>query len=164
MGLFPDHASAEHAYESITDRGYGQDDLHLVMSHETRERCLAGHCLQTKGNKVAESAGVGGTIGGTLGAVAGAVAALGTSLLIPGLGIGVAGPLVAGLTGAGVGGITGGLAGALIGLGIPKEHVKAYEAGIKNGGVCMAVRPHNEQDAAFLEQSWRNNRGQHVCR
>lgn len=164
-GLFPDHESAERAYESISDRGYGPDDVNLMMSEETRQKCLAGKGKHTEmGNKAAEGAGIGSAIGGTLGAVAGAVAALGTSLLIPGLGIAVAGPLAVGMAGAGVGGITGGLAGALIGWGIPEARVKEYEAGIKNGGIFMAVKPRDEQDAAYLEQNWKSNRGEHVYR
>jgi len=164
-GLFPDRESAERAYESISDRGYGQEDVSLMMSEETRQKCMGGSPIQTEmGNKAAEGAGIGGAIGGTVGAIAGAVAALGTSLLIPGLGIAVAGPLAAGMAGAGVGGITGGLAGALIGWGIPEERVKEYESGIKNGGILMAVKPRDENDAAYLEQNWKSNRGEHVYR
>jgi hypothetical protein len=31
-GLFQDRESAERAYGSLTERGYGQDDVNLVMS------------------------------------------------------------------------------------------------------------------------------------
>ncbi|GBG15039.1 uncharacterized protein NMK_2640 [Novimethylophilus kurashikiensis] len=162
-GIFPDRESAERAYASVADRGYSEDDVNLMMSEETRQKCLTGHGLQTEmGNKAAEGAGIGGAIGTTIGAVAGAVAALGTSLLIPGLGIAVAGPLAVGMAGAGVGGITGGLAGALVGWGIPEERVKEYESGIKNGGIFMALKPKDEQDAEYVERTWRDNKGQHV--
>ncbi|HBI70019.1 MAG TPA: hypothetical protein DDZ22_13710 [Massilia sp.] len=36
-GLFPDRASAERAYGSISDRGYGRDDVNLMMSDSTRK-------------------------------------------------------------------------------------------------------------------------------
>lgn len=49
--------------------------------------------------------GIGSAIGGTIGAVAAAVAAAGTSLVFPGLGIVVAGPLAASLAGGGAGGV-----------------------------------------------------------
>ena len=58
---------------------------------------------------------------------------LGTSLVIPGLGLIIAGPLAAGLAGAGAGGITGGLIGALVGSGIPEDRAKIYEDGKLNG-------------------------------
>jgi hypothetical protein len=164
-GLFRDRASAERAYQSVTDRGYGKEDVNIVMSDETRKRHFTDPARETElGNKAAEGAGVGGAIGGTLGAIAGALAALGTSIALPGIGIVVAGPLAAGLAGAGAGGLTGGLLGALIGSGIPEERVKEYESGIKEGGILMGVRPRNEEDAQHFEQSWRSHQGEYIYR
>lgn len=163
-GLFRDRDSAERAYQSVTERGYGRDDVNLIMSDETRKRHFSGPSgTQTElGNKAAEGAGVGGAIGGTLGAIAAAIAAVGTSIAIPGLGLVVAGPLAAALAGAGAGGITGGLVGALIGAGIPEERVKHYETGIKEGGILMGVRPRSREDAEYLSQSWRQSNGEQI--
>ena len=36
--LFPDRSSAERAYSDVSARGYGQDDVNLVMSDDTRKR------------------------------------------------------------------------------------------------------------------------------
>ncbi|MGB9108590.1 MAG: hypothetical protein WCC39_07865, partial [Telluria sp.] len=133
-GLFPDRASAERAYSAISTRGYTKDDVNLMMSDSTRKT----HFNDTEtelGSKAAEGAGVGAGIGGTIGAVLAGVAALGTSLVIPGAGLVIAGPLAAALAGAGAGGLTGGLIGALIGAGIPEERVKHYEEGINQGGI-----------------------------
>jgi hypothetical protein len=102
------------------------------------------------GTKAAEGAGKGSAIGGTVGAIAGAIAAVGTSLIIPGLGIVIAGPIAAGLAGAGAGGITGGLLGALIGSGIPEARAKLYESGIKQGRIVMGVRPRYEEDGKIF--------------
>ena len=66
----------------------------------------------------------------------------------------IAGPLAAGLAGAGAGALTGGLVGALVGWGIPEEHAKRYEVGIKSGGIVMGVRPHSDEDADYLEGEW----------
>jgi hypothetical protein len=165
-GLFRDRDSAERAYQSISARGYGEKDVNLVMSDETRKRHFSGdQSTETElGNKAAEGAGVGGAIGGALGAIAAAIAAVGTSLAIPGLGLVIAGPLAAGIAGAGAGGLTGGLVGALIGWGIPEERVKHYEQGIKDGGILMGVRPRNDEDAAHFEQSWKDSNGEYVYR
>ncbi|AKJ30255.1 hypothetical protein [Caldimonas brevitalea] len=164
-GLFRDRESAERAYQSITTRGYGKDDVNVVMSDETRKRHFGASGETTElGNKAAEGAGIGGAVGGTVGAIAAAIAAVGTSVAIPGLGVVIAGPLAAALAGAGAGAATGGLLGALIGWGIPEERVKHYEQGIKDGGILLGVRPRSDDDALAFEQDWKSNRGEHVYR
>jgi uncharacterized protein YjbJ (UPF0337 family) len=163
-GLFRDRESAEHAYRSLTDRGYGKDDVNLVMSDETRKRHFGDETPDTElGSKALEGAGVGGAIGGTTGAVLGAIAAIGTSIAIPGLGLVVAGPIAAALAGAGAGGATGGLIGALVGAGIPEEHAKVSDEGIRRGDIYMGVKPRNDDDAEYFEREWKT-RSEHVYR
>lgn len=160
-GLFPDRESAENAWRSASDLGYQQDDINVVMSDETRERYFAGGGPDDTelGNKAAEGAGVGGAIGGTVGAIAAAIAAMGTSLVLPGLGLVIAGPLAAGLAGAGAGGIAGGLVGGLVGWGIPEERVREYDEGIRNGGILLGVKPRSEDDASQLSRRWNEYQG-----
>ena len=163
--MFRDRDSAEQAYRSITDRGYSQDDVNLLMSEDTRKKHFSSgeHADTELGNKALEGAGAGSMIGGTVGAILAAVAAAGT-LAIPGLNIVAAGPIVAALTGAGAGALTGGLIGALVGWGIPEERAKAYESGIKEGGIVMGVNPRTDEDAEYFEREWKNNRGEQVYR
>ena len=163
-GLFNNRDSAEQAYNAAMGRGYSKDDVSLVMSDETRKRYFSGdETIETElGSKAAEGAGIGAGIGGTIGAVLAGIAALGTTILVPGLGLVVAGPLAAAIAGAGAGGITGGLVGALIGAGIPEERVQHYEEGIKQGGILMGVKTRSDDDAAHIENSWKNNAGEHV--
>jgi hypothetical protein len=162
--LFNDRDSAERAYQSLSSRGYDNDDVNLVMSDETRKKHFSEvDRAQTElGTKAAEGAGVGGAIGGTLGAIVAAVAAVGTSLAIPGLGLIIAGPLAAGIAGAGAGGAAGGLIGALIGWGIPEERVKRYESGIKDGGILMGVKARTDEDAKHFQQEWQRNKGTEI--
>ncbi|MDQ6618082.1 MAG: hypothetical protein M3Z31_00035 [Pseudomonadota bacterium] len=164
-GLFPDRASAESAYNSVSSRGYGKDDIHLIMSEEARKRHFSDDASGNTelGNKAAKGAGVGGGIGATVGGVLAAIAAIGTSVAIPGLGLIVAGPLAAGIAGAGAGALTGGVLGALVGWGIPEEHVKRYEQGIKSGDILMGVKPRSSEDAAYFESEW-NRTGREVYR
>ena len=89
---------------------------------------------------------------------------IGTSLLIPGLGLVVAGPLAAGLAGAGAGSIAGGLVGALIGWGIPEEHAKQYESIVESGGILIGVKARNEEDAAYFQNKWRDTAGAEIFR
>ena len=166
-GLFNDRESAEFAYAAAAERGYGKDDINLMMSDETRQRHFHSDGdadEQTElGSKAAAGAGIGGAVGGTVGAVLAAIAAVGTSIAIPGLGLVIAGPVAAALAGAGAGAATGGIIGALVGSGIPEERVTHYEQGIKKGGIVMGVTPRSDEDAAHLEQSWKT-RGTHVVR
>lgn len=162
-GMFADRENAENAYNTLKDKGYSNEDINLIMSDDTRKKHFADEDVETElGTKAMEGAGKGSAIGGTIGAIAGIVAALGTSLLIPGLGLVIAGPIVVGLAGAGAGGITGGLIGALIGSGIPEEKAKVYESGVKEGKIIMNVKPRNDEDAKYFEEDWRKNKGEEI--
>ncbi|MGA9637798.1 hypothetical protein [Flavobacterium sp.] len=164
-GMFEDRESTERAYNTLHERGYAKDDINLIMSDETRERYYSDKNDHSDlGSKAAETAGTGSAIGGTIGAIVGVVAALGTSVVLPGLGLIIAGPLAAGLAGAGAGGITGGLIGALVGSGIPEDRAKIYESGIKDGHVVLGVHPRNNEDATYFENDWRSNRAKEIHR
>ena len=165
-GLFRDRESAEQAYGSLQSRGYGKDDVNLLMSDETRKRHFADdNAKDTElGDKALEGAGVGSAIGGTVGAVLAAIAAIGTSVALPGLGLVVAGPIAAALMGGGAGGITGGLVGALVGSGIPEERAREYEKGVQEGGIVMGVNPRTDEDAEHFENEWKNYKGEHIYR
>lgn len=163
-GMFRDRESTENAYNDLSERGYSKDDINLVMSDDTRKKHYTDDASETTeiGTKAAEHAGKGSAIGGTLGAIVGVIAAIGTSVVIPGLGILIAGPIAAGLAGAGAGGFAGGVIGALVGSGIPEARAKLYESGIKEGNVVISVTPRNNEDAEYLENKWRNNRGEEI--
>ena len=163
-GLFTDKDSTERAYDSLRARGYSDDEIDVIMSEETRNKYWANDPDSDLGNKAAEGAGVGGAIGAGLGAIIGGIAAIGTSLVLPGIGLVVWGPVAAAVAGAGAGGITGGLVGALIGMGIPEERAKLYETGIQQGGTVMGVTPRTHEDADYFEKEWRTTGGQHIYR
>lgn len=162
-GLFRDRESAERAYGSVTSRGYGKDDVNLLMSDDTRKKHFADNDTEL-GTKAWEDAGKGAAIGGGVGATLAALAAIGTTLALPGLGLLIAGPIAAALAGGGAGALTGGLIGALVGHGIPEEQARYYDKGIREGGIVMGVQPRNDEDADFLEKDWRENRGESVYR
>jgi len=164
-GMFRDRESTEGAYRSLRDRGYTDDDINVMMSEDTRNKYYSDGDSDLEGNKALEGAGAGSAIGGTLGAIIGGIAAIGTNVLLPGLGLVVWGPVAAALAGAGAGGLTGGLVGALIGWGIPEDRAKHYETGIKEGGTVLGVTPRTDEDADFFENEWRTNyKGEHVYR
>ncbi len=162
-GSFQDRNSAEHAYNSMASRGYSQDDINLMMSDETRKKHFAAADTDL-GSKAMEGVGTGGAIGSVAGAILGAVAAIGTSVLVPGLGLIIAGPLAGALAGAGAGGVTGGLVGALIGAGIPEEHAREYEDDVKNGRIVMGVAPRSQEDADYFTNEWKDHRAKQMTR
>lgn len=90
------------------------------------------------------------------------IAAIGNSLIIPGLGILIAGPIAAGLAGAGAGAITGGVIGAFVGAGIPEARATLYEKGIKEGNIVIGVRLRNEEDEELIKKSWAENKGEEI--
>lgn len=156
-GMYYDRESADRAYNAIRSRGYGEEDTHVLMSDETRKRHYGDNPADDSvGSKAAEGAGKGAAIGGTVGGILGAIAAIGTSVLIPGLGLAVAGPLAGALAGAGAGGATGSLLGALVGAGIPEDRAKEYESGLKQGGMVVGVTPRNDEDAAYFDREFRS--------
>jgi hypothetical protein len=164
-GMFRDRESTENAYRSLRDRGYSDDEINVLMSDETRNKYWSDGDSALDDNKALEGMGTGGAIGGTLGALIGGIAAIGTNVVMPGLGLVVWGPIAAALAGAGAGGLTGGLAGALIGWGIPEDRAKHYEEGIRDGGTVLGVTPRSTEDADYFENEWRTNyRGEHIYR
>jgi hypothetical protein len=164
-GMFRDRESTEGAYRSLRDRGYTDDEINVMMSDETRDKYFSDGDSALDDNKALEGMGTGGAIGGTLGAIIGGIAAIGTNVLLPGIGLVVWGPIAAALAGAGAGGLTGGLVGALIGWGIPEERARAYESGIREGGTVLGVTPRTDEDASYFENEWKTNyRGEHIYR
>ncbi len=163
-GLFNDRDSADRTYSTLRDRGYTDDDINILSSDETRDSWFsdADHADTELGSKALEGTGVGSAVGGTLGAIIGGIAAIGSNVILPGIGLVVAGPLAAALAGAGAGGLTGGLVGALIGSGIPEERAQVYEEGIKNGGMVVGFNPKNDEDAEYFQNHFRENKAEHV--
>lgn len=156
--VFRTRDDADRAFSELRDRGYSDDDINVMMSDDTRDRYFSRDAADTElGDKVADNAGTGSLIGGGIGAVVGAIAAIGSNVLLPGLGLIVAGPLAAGLAGAGAGAATGGLIGALTGAGVPEDEARRYETDIKDGGIYMGYKPRNEEDARYSYDRWYGN-------
>lgn len=153
LGVFHNHAAAQNCVDALYARGYTMDDINVLMSEHTRTTHFAKpeeheHQHEATDNMSLEGAGVGGAIGTVVGASLAAIAAIGTSLVIPGLNIIVAGPLAAALAGGGAGAVTGGLIGALAGLGISAENAEVYHEALRAGGTVVGVTLRGEHDRA----------------
>ena len=163
-GMFRDRDSAERAYACMTQRGYENKDVNVLMSNDTRTRCFPKDDPNKTelGTKAAEGAGIGALAGGGLGALLAGMAAAG--IAVPILPIIAMGPLAAAIAGAAGGGALGAVAGALIGAGIPEERAKLYERGIDEGGIVLGVTPRTDEDADYFEREWTDARGEQIYR
>lgn len=152
--IFRDRVSTERAFDWLLDQGYEAPEINMLMAEKTRAgyRDHGTEGQIKSGTHATEGMATGGAVGTAIGATVGAILAIGTSIAIPGLGLIVAGPIVAGLAGGGAGAVAGGTIGGLVGLGIPESNAKAYEEALKKGGVAIGVRPHNSDDAKAIRK------------
>ena len=157
-GLFRTRVAAEAAVDAFIKRGYTRDDISVLMSDATKNKEFA---IET-GTRAADGLGIGAAVGGGVGAVLAAILAVGTNVLLPGLGLVVAGPLAAALAGAGAGGAAGGLIGALVGAGIPEHRAKVYDASLRAGGILIGVESKTDEEADQLEKLLGDLGAEHV--
>jgi hypothetical protein len=157
---FHDRESAERAYNDITARGYKPNEIHVLMTDETRKRLFVkGHETTDMGNKALKGAGVGGAVGGVVGATVVGLAAAAAAVTVPVLGLVIIGPLAGAIAGGATGATAGGLVGMLVGAGIPEIRAKEYETELKGGGIVLGVKPRHDDDARHFETEWQ---GKHV--
>jgi hypothetical protein len=148
-----DRTVASQTYEWLQYRGYSTTDINILMSEQSRA-AFSNTGTEGKiktGDKSLEGVAAGGAIGTAVAATIGAILAIGTSVVVPGLGLIVAGPLLAGLAAGGAGAVAGGIVGGLVGLGIPESNAKAYEEALKKGGVVFGVVPRSDEDADVIK-------------
>jgi hypothetical protein len=145
-GVFKTRQSAGAVVDALLTRGYSRDDISVLMSDETRDKEFV-----LARSHAAEGAGIGGVAGGTVGAVIAGIAAAGTSIMFPGIGLVIAGPIIAAIAGSGVGGAAGGVVGGLIGAGFPEEHARLYESALRTGGIVVAVDANLNKELIRLE-------------
>lgn len=153
--IFRDRTDAEQAYQCVSERGYDERDIDLIMSDETHKRFF----FKENANRFEPNKAAPVDLNESAGVISAAVMAIGTSLVIPGVGLVLAGPAakaLSGLTRA------SGLMGALIERGVPQESVEHYEQEIKDGGILIGVRTQSERDAQYFEQQWKEHRAEHV--
>lgn len=163
--IFQDADKAECAYREATDIGYTGSEITVLMSQQAKDLYFHSERIEIEhGTKALEGTGVGGAIGAAVGAIAATIAAVGTMIVLPPLGLVVAGPLAAGLAGAGAGGITGGLIGALVGAGIHEDRATVYETALEKGGIVLTVVPRSETDAEALAGAWSKCGGEEIYR
>jgi len=162
--VFRDRLHAQAAFDWLHEQSYTSNDISILMSDKTRAAYFPheGERPMTADTKAVEGVGVGGAIGTAVGATLAAVLAVGTTIVLPGLGWVVAGPLAAALAGGGAGAVTGGIIGGLVGLGIPEPNAKVYQEAIRDGGVFIGVAPRSSEDADHIKRYFEDHQGESV--
>jgi hypothetical protein len=162
--VFRNRLNAERAFDILHTLGYTDAEINVLMSEKTRSTYYEGQEEERLGtnNAAGEGAAIGGAVGTAVGASLAAIAAIGTSLVVPGLGLIIAGPIAAALAGGGAGAVAGGLVGGLIGLGITEDNARAYEAVLRDGGVVIGVVPRNDADTTRIKKEFERLQGENV--
>ncbi len=144
--IYHSRDAALDAAERLMLAGYSRSDISMILTESTRGREFA---IEEE-SKAPEGATIGAVTGGVLGAVAAGLVATGV-VLVPGVALVAAGPVVAALAGAGAGGAAGGFVGGLIGMGIPEHEAKLYSEQIEKGGILVGVYAHDDRKDAVRE-------------
>jgi hypothetical protein len=146
--VFTTRLDADRAVDDLVAAGFSRDAISLLVA----ESALGQHFKVVEGDRAAAGALGGGVVGGALGGIAAGLVAIGI-IVVPGLGLVAAGPILAALAGLGAGGAAGGLVGGLVGLGIPEHHAKAMDEKITRGGILIAVGTHSKAEQDTVENT-----------
>jgi hypothetical protein len=162
-GVFTDRESGERAYGLLREMGY-LDDVSVLLSDEARVRYFPSPGLRGEvvGDSKGDGPGFGTIVGAGAGAALGALLGATASLLIPGPGVVVVGPLTTVLVGAIMGGLSGGLLGSLLGIGYSEKNAKKSEEKTRQGNVIIGINPRSEEDAEKISREWRAAGGEIV--
>jgi hypothetical protein len=153
--LFADRASSELGWDAAIARGYKPSTISAVVSEETHRKLLSVEAPPPPREEF-KGAALGGAIGTPVGALAAVLIAVGSVLLLPGLGIVLAGPIIAAYAGAGAGGaVIGGIIGAMAGAELAENRVKMIEEHVKRGGYVLTVQAQSPLEADALEADWK---------
>lgn len=145
VGIFESPVQANRVIADLLSAGLTKNDISLVMSDKAKENFSAA--TEDTGDRTLKDAAIGAGTGGVL---AGLLLGLTTAsaILVPGLPILIAGPLIAALEGLGAGAAIGGIAGALSGLGIKAAEASKYEEALKAGQAVVIVHTSDDKKEA----------------
>lgn len=156
VDVFDAPEQAERAYDQLLELGYTKDEINVLMSAETQKLFKSGNPVVATAEGTEVPNATGKVLGGAgaisaAGALSGVIAGVGASLIIPGLGLIVAGPLAA--LGAGLGAALGAI------YGIPfsemaNNEIADHETKIHDGKVWLSVVPHSPEDRENIQRAW----------
>jgi hypothetical protein len=142
--LFPDRAAAERACRALSDYGIDIDDVSLVgpkglLTPPATEGGGDRRQAVATGHPYAEGAAVGSIAGSAVGFLAGTGLLLSGVLVLPAIGLVIAGPLVGALAGAGLNRSSRSLVEAMAAAGIPAPEARLIEDWVRSGSILLAI-------------------------
>jgi len=150
-GLFDSESDIDNLLQQLQTLGVGSEHVTVWMSDKTRDKYAA----IKRETKAPEGANIGGITGASLGALIGGLTMAG-SLLIPGLNLLVAGPIVGAIAGGAIGTAAGSMVGALVGAGIPEYEAKAYEKRLEQEGSVLIAAHVLEEKSSEVKAAFKN--------
>lgn len=151
VGVFRDPSHAQQAVRDLKQAGFSDEQLGVVSHDKTSEPAKKGTKKKGAAGR-GEHAAEGAVAGLAAGVGVGALWALGIAAgFLPVIGPVVAGGiLVSVLASAAGGAAVAGLFGALVGLGIPEEEAKYYEAEFHSGHTIVTVNAPGRSHEAWV--------------
>ncbi|MEO6521914.1 MAG: hypothetical protein ABIN91_09570 [Mucilaginibacter sp.] len=153
-GLFTDRLKAELAFEELIRMGYKPEEISVAMASTAIDKMLGEDKSDEQTETPFDGTADGAITGGMMGGIAFTIGALGSNLLIPGLGLVAMGPVAAGILGVGAGGALGGIIGKLFSSDQQEERASLYADGLKHGKILIALYPHNDKEGLKLGKRW----------
>jgi len=150
VGVFEDRRHAHLAVEALLSAGFSLDQIGFIIPEE---RLVVDPPKVEPHTRAEEGAVAGAAAGGTLGGLLGIALA---TAFIPGVGMALAGGLLAAAAAGAVAGVaSGGLVGTLIGMSIPEEDAKTYEREFHSGRTLVTVQAGGryEEAATILQRA-----------
>lgn len=155
VGVFDERVAAEYAVDALEQAGFTHDQIGFVIRGS--DVSAGGMLSSADGAKDGRGAAAGIITGGIVGGVLATAAAV----LIPPVGIAIAGGILASFFGGTIAGMAvGGILGALRGLGVSEEESKFYEQKFHEGKAIVAVKA-GPRAAAAADVLSRHG-GQHI--
>ncbi|MBL8799413.1 MAG: hypothetical protein JNM56_36360 [Planctomycetia bacterium] len=141
VGVFPDHAHADHAVTDLKNAGFTNDQIG-VAGRDWRGEHTEGNGTEAGEGGLAgliAGAGLGGLVG--LGVLAGVIPVVGPAI--------AAGTLGVILSNAAAGAAIAGVVGVLVGMGISEEEAEYYESEFKAGRYIVTVKANGREAEAL---------------
>lgn len=144
-GIFIDQTEAHKGLSDLLDAGFTKEKISLIVSDKAHH-IIFGAPADDEGNRATRGGAAGALWGGAVGLLLAGLTTVGT-VLVPGAGLLVAGPVISMLTGVGAGAAVGGLSGALIAGGFAADDAKRFEKEVSAGRGVIIVHADNKEEA-----------------
>jgi hypothetical protein len=153
-GLFIDGETARQAVNLLTEMGYNNDEINVIVTDNAYGSYFQKPDLTDAASETQQEtkAGPAGATMASIGAVLGAATAIGVTIATAGGALILIGPMAAG--GAALGAGVGGLFGGLLGSSVSAEERTFFEQGVHEGRILIQVNTHSLEDWKRIRDEW----------